>query len=160
MPQLDAPTSDARPRVEPSRPHEFAMAKAALKVAAPALVPIVGIAWLARGTAGAWTAGLVTAVVVAMFAVTGFAHGKAARYGPTALMAVALGGMVVRLGSIGVLLIVLRPTDLLDAPTLAVVTPVVIFALLAYEVRFVSTRPESLQVDASARARTDREDRS
>ena len=136
------------------------MAGAALRLAVPLVALTTLPAWLARGSAGAWTAGLVTGVVVGMFALTGFAHGRAARYGPSALMAVALGGMVIRLGSIGVLLLMLRPTDLLDGPTLAVVTPVVIFALLAYEVRFVSTRPETLQVDADARARTDREDRS
>lgn len=134
------------------------MAGAALRAGAVLLVLAVAGAWVARGRPGAVTAALVATTVVGMFALTGLAHGWAARYGPGALMAVALGGTVIRLGSIAVLLIVLRPTDVLDGPTLVVVTPIVILALLAYEARFVSTHPESLHLDAGARARTDRED--
>jgi hypothetical protein len=136
------------------------MAHAALRVAVPLALVVAGVAGLVRGASGAATALFVVALVVGLFALTGLAHGWAATRGVGALQAVAMGGLFVRLWLYATLLAVLRPLEVLDPLTLVIATPFVVFTLLAYEVRFVSTRREFLFLDVAARERTDRKDRS
>jgi hypothetical protein len=159
--QLDAALMGTpRLRSVPTRPHEVAMAHAALRVAVPLGLVAAGVAGLVRGASGAGTAVFVVALVVGLFALTGFAHGWAATRGVGALQAVAMGGLFVRLWLYATLLAVLRPLEVLDPLTLVIATPFVVFTLLAYEVRFVSSRREFLFLDVAARERADRKDRS
>lgn len=123
------------------------MAGEAVRVGLPlAVVAVVIAAWL-RGGHGALTASFAAMLVVGGFALTGLAHGWAARRSPAALQAVALGGLLARLWVYAVLLVVLRPTDLLDGVTLAVAVPALVVTLLAAEVRFVSVHRELWWLD-------------
>jgi hypothetical protein len=159
--QLDAALmGEPRLRAVPSRPHEVVMALAALRGAVPLGVAVAVPAAMLRGSGGLVTALFVVVLVVGMFVVTGMAHGWAAGKGPGALQAVAMGGLFVRLWVYATVLAVLRPLEVLDPTTLVIATPVVVFTLLAYEVRLVSSRREFLFLDVAARPRTDRKDRS
>jgi hypothetical protein len=159
--QLDAALmGEPRLRAVPSRPHEVVMAFAALRTSLPLALVVGAPAALLRGADGLVTALFVLVLVVGMFVLTGIAHGWAAGRGPGALQAVAMGGLFVRLWLYATLLAILRPLEVLDPTTLVIATPVVVFTLLAYEVRFVSSRREFLFIDVAARRRTDRKDRS
>ena len=135
------------------------MAGAALRIGLPLVLVLVVPAALLRGAGAALTAGFVVVLVVGLFALTGLAHGWAATRGLVTFQAVVMGGLFLRLSVYAVLLVTLHPTDLLDPIVLAITTPIVVLTLLAYEVRFVSSRPEFLFLDTTARAGTDRKDR-
>lgn len=129
---------------------EAAMARAALRIGVPLTVVCAALAWLVRGPEGGLTALAVSLLVLGSFVATGFAHARAAARGIVALQTVAFVGALLRLALYGVLLVALRGVAVVDGPTLAVVTPVVVLVLLAFEARFVSTRPELWFVDADA----------
>jgi hypothetical protein len=148
----------SRLRAVPTRQQETQLSLAALRIILP-LALIVGIpATLLRGTAGLATALFVLALVVGVFVLTGFAHGWAGRRSLVALQTVAMAGVFIRLLLYGVLLAVLRPIEVLDPVTLAVATPIVVFALLAFEARYVSSRREFLFLDLAACSPVDRKE--
>jgi hypothetical protein len=157
--QLDAALQGrSRLRALPGRPHEVVLAVGALRVVPLLVVIAVVPASLVRGPVGAGTAAFVLAIVVGLFALSAWAHAWAAQRGLGALQAVALGGLFARLWLYAVALALFR--DVLDPLVLAIVTPIVVFTLLAYEVRLVSSRPEFSFVDTSVRPGSDRKDRS
>lgn len=133
---------DALLRVPDARAHETRMATAALRIAGPLTLALAVPAGIVRGPVGAATALFAVALVVGGFAATGYAHGRAAARGPSALQAVALGGMILRLWLYGMLLVVLGPVSWLDGPTLGAALPIAVVVLLAAEVRFVTTQPD------------------
>jgi ATP synthase protein I len=132
--------------------NEVAMARAAVRVGALTAVPVVAVAGLVRGTAGALTALAAVAFVTGLFYVTGRSLAWAASKSVTALQAMALGGFFVRLVLYAVLIVVLRPVEAIDGPVLAIATAVTMIVVLAFEVRFVLRHSELWWVDADAPA--------
>jgi hypothetical protein len=130
------------------------MANVAVRLAGPLTLALAVPAGLIRGPFGAATALFAVGLVVGGFALTGYAHGRAAAHGPHALQAVALGGMILRLWAYGVLLVLLGPVSWLDAPTLGATIPIAVVVLLAAEVRFVSTQPDLWFVELPAAGTT------
>ncbi|MDP9405942.1 MAG: hypothetical protein M3O86_04960, partial [Actinomycetota bacterium] len=102
---------------------------------------------------GALGAGVGAAVVAGMFLLSGAPLSWAARIGPEALMAAALGGYLVRLMLYAVLIVVLRPVEAIHGPSLALSAAVLLVAALGWEVRLVSRVPGFFWVDAQARRR-------
>lgn len=149
--QHAAPVGQRRGDVVP----EVAMGRAALLAAVPIALVLTVPAGLLRGSGGVLAVLVITVLWVGMFAVTGLVHGWAAPRGPVALQAVAMGGLFVRLLVYASTLLLLRPLEVIDPATLVVATPVVVFALLAYEVRFLTVRRETRFLEEPA----DRKDR-
>ncbi len=138
---------------------ESEMVRAALRVGLVVGVPATLVGGVLRGTSGALTALLTVGFVVGVFAVTGRSLGWAAKHGPIAIQAVALGGFFVRLVLYAAMILVLRPVDAIDDTVLAVSAAVAMVAVLTYETRLVLTQREFWFVDASAAVAVDRKER-
>ncbi len=131
--------------------NELTMARAALRVGVIVAVPVVLAAAALRGTAAGVTALAAVAVVVANFYVTGRSLSWAAKIGPAALQATALGGFLVRLVIYAGAIVLLRPVEAIDGPVLAISAAVAMVVVLAYEVRLVTSHRELWFVDTSVR---------
>lgn len=112
----------------------FDIAKRALPLA-PVVVLIAG---LIRGSAGAWSALVAVAVVVVNLLLAAFALNWAAKISLNAIMAVALGGFLARMGLVTLVVLAVRHQSWIDLPTLAVAILGTHLALLAWESRYVS----------------------
>ncbi|MBW3620657.1 MAG: hypothetical protein KY461_10465, partial [Actinobacteria bacterium] len=143
----EVPLPRGNPTVPLTRGSERTMAEAAVRVGVVAAVPVVVAALALRGAAGALTALGAVLLVVGNFYVTGRSLDWAARFGPTALQATALGGFLVRLVLFAAAIVVLRPVDAIDGPVLAISAAVAMVVVLAYEVRLVSSHRELWFVD-------------
>ena len=115
-------------------------------------IPVIAVAGLLAGTAGALSAAIGAAVVIGMFLMAGALMSWAARISPAALMGAVLGGYLLRLMVYALLIIVLRRVEWLSGPSLAISTAILLVAVLAYEVRTVSRTPSLFWIDASAKA--------
>jgi hypothetical protein len=93
--------------------------------------------WLAGGTDAAASAALGVGVVVANFVAHGLSLAWAAGVSIPVVQAVALGGFVVRMGTIVVALVVLDRTAFFSPEVFAVAALVSTVALLTYEARLV-----------------------
>jgi len=122
--------------------NEATMAREAARIGAWLLVPVVGVAGLVRGPAGALTALGALVMVVGSFWVTGHSLARAGRVSPLALQATALGGFFLRLVLYAGLIVVLRPIEAVDGPVLAIATAVSLVVLLSAEVRMVTRNGE------------------
>jgi hypothetical protein len=131
--------------------NELTMARAALRVGAVVTAPVVLVALLLRGVPAGLTALGAVALVVGNFYVTGRSLAWAARIGPVALQATALGGFMVRLVVYAAAIVLLRPVEAIDGPVLAISAAVAMVVVLAYEVRLVSSHRELWFVDAGVR---------
>lgn len=134
----------SRPVVQPNGPFdpvELRMARAALLAVAVLAVPCVAVASLAVGREGAIGAGVATAVVAGMFAMSGAMTSWAARLGPTVLMGAVLGGYLLRMVVYALLIVLLRPVEAIHGRSLAVTAAVLLVGALIWEVRLVSRVP-------------------
>jgi hypothetical protein len=114
------------------------MARRAVRVGLPAL-PVAFALGLAAGDAGAaWSATIGVAVVVANFVVHARSLAWASSISVPVLHAVALGGVVVRLGAIVALLFALRTTAWFSPLAFGLAVVPGTLALLAYEARLVA----------------------
>ena len=104
-------------------------------MAAP-LIVLVGA--LARGGAGAASAALALAIVLANLALSGATLSWAARTSLNLLMIAALGGFLVRMGLVVAVVSAVRHESWVDLPTLAVALFVTQIGLLFWETRYVS----------------------
>jgi ATP synthase protein I len=114
----------------------------------PFSVPVFAIAvvsgWVLGDAGAAWSAGIGVAAVAANFAGYGYSVAWAARISPTLLMAVALGGFVVRLAILTVALVLLdRLAWFSPVAFVAAFAPTTI-ALLVVELKLLAGR---MQVD-------------
>jgi hypothetical protein len=114
----------------------------------PYSLPVLGIAVVAGALVGdagaAWSAGIGVAAVAANFVGYAYSVAWAARISPTLLMAVGLGGFVVRLATLTVALLLLdRLTWFSPVAFAASFVPATI-ALLVVEMRLLAGR---MQVD-------------
>jgi len=125
----------AAPEVEPVEAH---LAFDMVRRAVPFAPVIVLLAALARGTDGAWSAAIAIALVLVNLVLSALALVWAAGISLNAIMAVALGGFLVRMGLVSAVVWAVKDTGFVDLPTLAVVVLVTHLGLLAWETRYVS----------------------
>ncbi|HEY8339620.1 MAG TPA: hypothetical protein VIK95_07110 [Egibacteraceae bacterium] len=133
-------------------PVELRLAGSAIVLVLALAVPVVAVAAAVAGAGGALGAGIATAVVAGMLLMTGGMLSLAARFGPTALLAAALGGYLLRLMIYALLIVLLRPVEAIHGPSLAIAAAVLLIAALTWEVRAVSRTPRLFWVDATRSA--------
>ncbi len=104
-------------------------------VVAPVIVAACG---LIRGWDGASSAAVALGIVLVNFLAAAAIMTRAAKSGPTAIGAAALGGYVLRLAVILVALVVLRHQPWIDLPTLGFVIVGTHLGLLVWEMKYVS----------------------
>lgn len=131
-------TGVARPAAadvpEVERALAFDMFKRGLWVA-----PLVALfAGAVRGGNGAASAGIAVAIVLVNLVLSALALSWAAKVSPTALMAVALGGFLVRMMLVSAVVFVVRDASWIDLPVLAIAILVTHLGLLFWELRYVS----------------------
>ena len=128
---LGAPTPDA-PDVE--RQLAFDILRRGLWVA-PAIVAAAAVIW---GSDGAWSALVAVAVVLVNLALAAISLSWAARRSLTLLMAVAMGGFLVRMGLVTAVMLAVRNQPWIDLVALGVTVLVTHLGLLFWELRYVS----------------------
>jgi hypothetical protein len=102
---------------------------------APVVVVFCG---LIRGWDGASSAAIALGIVLVNFLAAAAIMSRAAKSGPTAIGAAALGGYVLRLAVILVALVLLRHQPWIDLPTLGFVIVGTHLGLLVWEMKYVS----------------------
>jgi hypothetical protein len=103
------------------------------------VAPVVVVACgLIRGWDGASSAAIALGIVLVNFLAAAAIMTRAAKSGPTAIGAAALGGYVLRLAVILVALVLLRHQPWIDLPTLGFVIVGTHLGLLVWEMKFVS----------------------
>jgi hypothetical protein len=103
------------------------------------IAPVVVLAAvLIRGWDGAASAAIALGIVLVNFLAAAAIMSRAAKSGPTAIGAAALGGYVLRLAVILVALVVLRHQPWIDLPTLGFVIVGTHLGLLVWEMKYVS----------------------
>ena len=112
----------------------FDMARRGLWVA-PAIVALAALVW---GGDGAWSALAAVAVVLVNLALAAISLSWAARRSLTLLMAVAMGGFLVRMGLVTVVMLAVRNQPWIDLVALGVTVVVTHLGLLFWELRYVS----------------------
>ena len=126
------PAAADAPEVE--RALAFDMLKRGVWVA-----PLVALgAGAVRGGNGAASAGIAVAIVLVNLLLSALALSWAAKVSPTALMAVALGGFLVRMMLVSAVVFVVRDASWIDLPVLAIAILVTHLGLLFWELRYVS----------------------
>jgi hypothetical protein len=103
--------------------------------AAPAIVALAALVW---GGDGAWSALVAVAVVLVNLALAAISLSWAARRSLTLLMAVALGGFLVRMALVTVVMLAVRDQPWIDLVALGVTVVVTHLGLLFWELRYVS----------------------
>ncbi len=99
---------------------------------------IIAIAAVARGGAGAASAAFAVAVVILNLGLSGAALSWAARTSLNLLMAVALGGFLLRMGLLTGVIVLIRHQSWVDLPVLAVTLLGTQLGLLFWETKYVS----------------------
>jgi hypothetical protein len=99
---------------------------------------IIGVAAVARGGAGAVSAGIAVAIVVLNLAMSGATLSWAARTSLNLLMVAALGGFLLRMGLVVAVIALIRHESWVDLPTLAVTVLLTQLGLLFWESKYVS----------------------
>ncbi len=103
------------------------------------IAPVVVLAaGLIRPWDGASSAAIALGIVLVNFLAAAAIMSRAAKSGPTAIGAAALGGYVVRLAVILVALVLLRHQPWIDLPTLGIVIVGTHLGLLVWEMKYVS----------------------
>jgi hypothetical protein len=145
-----APLGPAPRPVTPTDPVELRLAGSAIRLIAALAVPVVAVAFALAGRPGALGAVLGAAIVGGVFLLSAALLSSAARLGPTALLAAALGGYLLRLLLYAVLIVVLRPVEAFSHESLALSTAFLLIAALVWEVRLVSRTPGLFWLEAGA----------
>ena len=104
----------------------------------PAVPAVLLIAGLVAGWAGVASAGYGTAIVATNLLLSAFALAWAARTSPAALMAMALGGFLVRMLLVTAAILAVKDAGWVDLPVLGVTVLVCQLGLLFWETRYVS----------------------
>ena len=128
---LGAPAPEA-PDVE--RQLAFDMARRGLWVA-PAIVLAAAVIW---GSDGVWSALVAVAVVLVNLALAAISLSWAAKRSLTLLVAVAMGGFLVRMGLVTGVMLAVRNQPWIDLVALGVTVLVTHLGLLFWELRYVS----------------------
>lgn len=99
---------------------------------------IVLVAGLIRGWDGAASAAIALGIVLVNFLAAAAIMTRAAKSGPTAIGAAALGGYIVRLAVILIALVLLRHQPFIDLKTLGITIVLFHLGLLVWEMKYVS----------------------
>ncbi len=102
------------------------------------VAPLVLLVASVRGWDGVASAAIALAIVLVNFLAAAAIMTRAAKSGPTAIGAAALGGYVLRLAVIVVALVVLRHQPWIDLPTLGIAIVGTHLGLLVWEMKYVS----------------------
>lgn len=102
------------------------------------IAPLVLLISAVRGWDGVASAAIALGIVLVNFLAAAAIMTRAAKSGPTAIGAAALGGYVLRLAVIVVALVLLRHQPWIDLPTLGVVIVGTHLGLLVWEMKYVS----------------------
>jgi hypothetical protein len=102
------------------------------------VAPLVLLVSAVRGWAGVASAAIALGIVLVNFLAAAAIMTRAAKSGPTAIGAAALGGYVLRLAVILVALVLLRHQPWIDLPTLGFVIVGTHLGLLVWEMKYVS----------------------
>ena len=108
-----------------------------VKRAIPLAPAIVLVAALLAGSKGAWSALLAVTVVVANFLLAAASLSWAARTSPIALMAMALGGFLVRMMVVTAVVLAVRHASWINLSVLAITILVTQLGLLFWETKYV-----------------------
>ena len=125
-----APTAPEAPETQIA----FDMCRRAAKVI-PVVIVVAGMIW---GTDGAWSAAYGVAIVLVNLVASALALARAARISPTAIMAAALGGFLVRMTVVGVAVYLVKDADWVNLVALGITVLVTHLGLLFWELRYVS----------------------
>lgn len=106
--------------------------------ALPLTPVLVLVSWLIWGADGAWSAMVAVAIVVANLIVAALAMTWAARRSLGTMMAVALGGFLVRMGLVVLIVFLIKDRPWVDLVALGINVLVTQLALLAWELHYVS----------------------
>jgi hypothetical protein len=109
-----------------------------LKRGVPAAPVVVLVAWMIGGTDIAASVAYALAIVAVNLVLAALSLGWAARISPTALMATALGGFLVRMGLLTVAVMLVKDSSWISLPALAIAILLSHLALLFWETRYVS----------------------
>lgn len=138
-------TRDGAPPIERARARarapELELAVRGALVAGVIAVPTIAVAGIVRGPSGVAGAALAGGLVIGVFASTAAVLACVQRLRPATLPAASLAAVFVRMVAYAVLLIALGGVGGIDRPSTVAATILLLSATLAYEVRFVSTRP-------------------
>jgi hypothetical protein len=99
---------------------------------------VLAIAGAVRGWNGVSSAAIALGIVLVNFLAAAAIMTRAAKSGPTAIGAAALGGYVLRLAVILVALVLLRHQPWIDLPTLGIAIVGTHLGLLVWEMKYVS----------------------
>jgi len=99
---------------------------------------VLAVAGAIRGWNGVSSAAIALGIVLVNFLAAAAIMTRAAKSGPTAIGAAALGGYVLRLAVILVALVLLRHQPWIDLPTLGFVIVGTHLGLLVWEMKYVS----------------------
>jgi hypothetical protein len=102
------------------------------------VAPLVLLVSAIRGWDGVASAAIALGIVLVNFLAAAAIMTRAAKSGPTAIGAAALGGYVLRLAVILVALVLLRHQPWIDLPTLGFVIVGTHLGLLVWEMKYVS----------------------
>lgn len=103
--------------------------------AVPVLVVLAGLVW---GADGAWSALIAIGIVLVNLVLSALGLAWAARISLSMIMAVALGGFVVRMALVGLVVWAVKDASFVDEIALGVTVLVTHLGLLAWETRYVS----------------------
>ena len=99
---------------------------------------VLAVAGAIRGWNGVSSAAIALGIVLVNFLAASAIMTRAAKSGPTAIGAAALGGYVLRLAVIIVALVLLRHQPWIDLPTLGIAIVGTHLGLLVWEMKYVS----------------------
>jgi hypothetical protein len=125
--------------IEPERE----LVRRLLPFAIPVFVVAVTAGWLLGGAGTAWSAGIGTVAVAVLFVVSATSIAWAARIGPEILLAVGLGGFLVRLAAFTLTLLALNGLAWFSPVAFAAAFIPATIALLVVEMKLVSGRMQA-----------------
>ncbi|CAN5747600.1 hypothetical protein BH20ACT2_BH20ACT2_09880 [soil metagenome] len=134
---MTGPSASSAPAA-PTEAVERQIASDMVRRGLPAAPVIVIAAWLLAGGDGAWSALTAVGLVLANLVLSALSLGWAARVSLTAIMAVALGGFLVRMALVCGVIVLIQDLAWVDLTTLAVTVLVTHLGLLFWETRYVS----------------------
>lgn len=119
---------------------EHELVRRLLPYSLPAFAVAALLGALLGGPGAAWSAGIAVVVVTANFVGNAYSVAWAARIGPTVLMAVGLGGFIVRLATLTIALLLLDRLSWFSPLAFAAAFVPTTVALLAVEMKLLAGR--------------------
>jgi hypothetical protein len=122
---------------------EHELVRRLLPYSLPAFAVAALLGGLLGGAGAAWSAGIAVVVVTANFVGNAYSVAWAARIAPTVLMAVGLGGFMVRLATLTIALLLLDRLEWFSPIAFAAAFVPTTIALLAVEMKLLAGRMQA-----------------